>query len=239
MPNDVFEFKKFRIKQSKCAMKVGTDAVLLGSWVSVEGCKRVLDIGTGTGIIALMLAQKASVNITALEIDQASFEQATDNVDESSYKGQIIVINKAFQDYWTTDKEKFDLIVSNPPYFIDSLKSNDTTRSTARHADVLPFNELIEGVTAILSPKGKLCLILPKKEAEYFCKLAEQKNLYLSKLLRVRNSPDKEEDKRHIMQFSFGKHHFTEEILYIRTSSNPQQYSPEYKQLTMDYYVHF
>ena len=239
MPNDVFEFKKFRIKQNKCAMKVGTDAVLLGSWVSVEGCKRVLDIGTGTGIIALMLAQKTSAHITALEIDQASFEQASDNVNESNYKGQISVINKAFQDYWIADKEKFDLIVSNPPYFIDSLKSNDTNRSTARHADVLPFNELIEGVNGILSPTGKLCLILPKKEAEYFCKLAEQKNLYLSKLLRVRNSPDKEEDKRHIMQFSFGKHHFTEEILYIRTTSIPQEYSPEYKHLTMDYYMHF
>jgi tRNA1Val (adenine37-N6)-methyltransferase len=212
---------------------------LLGSWVSVEGCKRILDVGTGTGIIALMLAQKTKAPIIALEIDQASFEQARDNVAESVFKGQISVINKAFQQYWPGCTEKFNLIVSNPPYFIDSLKSNDTTRSTARHADALPFNELIEGVTEILSPTGKLCLILPKKEAEYFCKLAEQKNLYLSKLLRVRNSPDKEEDKRHIMQLGFGKHHFTEEILYIRTSSNPQEYSPEYKQLTTDYYVHF
>lgn len=239
MSNDVFEFKKFSIKQNKCAMKVGTDAVLLGSWVSVDRCKNVLDIGTGTGIIALMLAQKTQSHITALEIDQASFEQATDNVLQSTYKHQVNVVNKPFQVYWKSAPEKFDLIVSNPPYFVDSLKSNDTTRSTARHADVLPFNELIEGVHEILSPNGKFCLILPKKEAESFCKLAEQKNLYLSKLLRVRNSPDKEEDKRHIMQFSFGKHHFTEEILYIRTSSNPQEYSPEYKQLTMDYYVHF
>ncbi len=238
MSNDVFEFKKFRIKQNKSAMKVGTDAVLLGSWVSVGGCDRILDIGTGTGIIALMLAQKTTAYITALEIDQASFEQATENAGQSVYKNQINVVNKAFQDYWKNNKKKFDLIVSNPPYFVDSLKSNDTTRSTARHADVLPFNELIEGVNGILSPGGKFCVILPKKEAESFCKLAEQKNLYLSKLLRVRNSPDKEEDKRHIMQFEFGKHHFTEDILYIRTT-DPQEYSPEYKQLTMDYYVHF
>lgn len=238
MSNDVFEFKKFSIKQNKCAMKVGTDAVLLGSWVDVNGCKRVLDIGTGTGIIALMLAQKTPAHITALEIDRSSFEQATENVNQSVYSKQIEVVNKAFQSYWKDHKEKFDLIVSNPPYFIDSLKSNDTTRSTARHADVLPFNELAEGVHEILSPSGKFYLILPKKEAEYFCKLAEQKNLYLSKLLRVRNSPDKEEDKRHIMQFSFGRHHFTEDILYIRTG-NPQEYSPEYKQLTMEYYMHF
>lgn len=238
MPNDVFEFKKFSIKQNKCAMKVGTDAVLLGSWVGVDDCKSVLDIGTGTGIIALMLAQKTNAQITALEIDRSSFEQATDNVKQSSYSKQIEVVNEAFQNYWKHHKSKFDLIVSNPPYFVDSLKSNDSTRSTARHADVLPFNELAEGVHKILSHKGKFCLILPKKEAEYFCKLAEQKNLYLSKLLRVRNSPDKEEDKRHIMQFEFGKHHFTEEILYIRTN-NPQEYSTEYKQLTKDYYMHF
>jgi len=211
---------------------------LLGSWVSVAGCKRVLDIGTGTGMIALMLAQKTPAYITALEIDHASFEQATENVSGSSYKNQINVVNKAFQEYWRASKEKFDLIVSNPPYFVDSLKSNDTTRSTARHADALPFNELIEGVNGILSEGGKFCVILPKKEAEFFCKLAEQKNLYLSKLLRVRNSPDKEEDKRHIMQFEFGKHHFTEDILHIRTG-HPLEYSPEYKQLTMDYYMHF
>lgn len=97
MSNDVFEFKKFTIRQSKCAMKVGTDGVLLGSWVSVAGCKRVLDIGTGTGMIALMLAQKTPAYITALEIDHASFEQATENVSGSSYKNQINVVNKAFQ----------------------------------------------------------------------------------------------------------------------------------------------
>ena len=238
MANNWFEFKQFRIVQERSAMKVGTDGVLLGSWVDVGSCSCVLDIGTGTGMIALMLAQKTPAHITALEIDQASFEQATENVNESTYKNQIKVVNTAFQQYWKESKEKFDLIVSNPPYFVDSLKSNDTTRSTARHADVLPFNELIEGVNALLSEGGKFCVILPKKEAEFFCKLAEQKNLYLSKLLRIRNSPDKEEDKRHIMQFEFGKHHFTESSLYIRTG-HPLEYSPEYKQLTKDYYMHF
>jgi tRNA1Val (adenine37-N6)-methyltransferase len=238
MSNDVFEFKKFSIRQNRCAMKVGTDGVLLGSWVNVEGCKRVLDIGTGTGLIALMLAQKTNADITALEIDKASFEQALENVSESSYSKRISVVNKSFQDYWKDTKEKFDLIVSNPPYFIDSLKSNDTNRSIARHADVLPFSELVEGVQSLLLEGGKFCVILPKKEAEFFLKLAEQKNLYLSKLLRIRNSPDKEEDKRYIMQFEFGKHHFTESSLFIRTGQ-PLEYSPEYKQLTKEYYIHF
>ena len=238
MSNDAFEFKKFIIKQNKCAMKVGTDAVLLGSWVTVNGSKRILDIGTGTGIIALMLAQKTNSFITALEIDDPSCEQAKENVSESSFHNQIHVVNQSFQNYWKQNHEKFDLVVSNPPFFIDSLKSNDTPRSTARHADVLPFADLIEGVKEILLPTGKFCLILPKKEAEYFRKLAEQKGFHLTQLLRVKSSPDKEEDKRHIMQFEFGKGNYTEEILCIRTT-NPQEYSPEYKHLTKDYYLGF
>lgn len=238
MPNDVFEFKQFRIKQSKCAMKVGTDAVLLGSWVNEFNCKRILDIGTGTGIIALMLAQKTNAQIQALEIDEPSFEQAQDNVNESSFKERITLINQSFQSFWKSEKEKFDLIVTNPPYFIDSLKSNDSNRSTARHADVLPFKDLIEGIKILLEENGKLCLILPKKEAEYFKKLAENEGFYLTKLLRVRNSPDKEEDKRHMMQFEFVPATYTESILYIRTTQ-PQEYSEDYKKLTKEYYVNF
>jgi len=238
MPNDVFEFKKFSIKQSKCAMKVGTDAVVLGAWVNDINCKRVLDIGTGTGVIALMLAQKTNASIFALEIDKSSFEQAVDNVEESIFKGRISLINQSFQNYWREVNEKFDLIVTNPPYFIDSLKSVDINRSTARHADVLPFSELIEGVKALLTASGKLCLILPKKEAEYFRKLAEQSGFYLTRLLRVRNSPDKEEDKRHVMQFEFNSTGYFESVLYIRTSS-PPVYSLDYKNLTKDYYLNF
>lgn len=238
MPNDVFEFKKFSIKQSKCAMKVGTDAVLLGSWVNDDKSKRVLDIGTGTGIIALMLAQKTNAHIFALEIDNPSFEQAVDNVNESVFKDRITLINESFQNYSKAVSEKFDLIVTNPPYFIDSLKSNDSNRSTARHADVLPFKDLIEGIKSILSEWGKLCLILPKREAEYFKKLAEHEGFHLTKLLRVRNSPDKEDDKRHIMQFEFKANTYSESILYIRTNK-PQEYSEDYKYLTKDYYINF
>lgn len=239
MPNDVFEFKKFIIKQDKCAMKVGTDAVLLGSWVKGDHCKRILDIGTGTGIIALMLAQKINAKIIALEIDSTSYEQARQNIDESAFLTQIIVLNQSFQVYWKQYKdEKFDLIVTNPPYFVDSLKSNDSNRSIARHADVLPFPELIEGVKNILSPNGRFCLILPKKEAEIFRKLAEQNGLHLNKMLRVRSTPDKTDDKRHIMEFEFTKREYTEDVLYIRTE-DPTEYSASYKHLTKDYYLNF
>ena len=238
MSNDAFEFKKFIIKQNKCAMKVGTDAVLLGSWVTTDNCQRILDIGTGTGVIALMLAQKTTAAITALEIDEATYEQAKENVSESTFHRQIKVVHQSFQEFWKQNKEKYDLIISNPPFFIDSLKSTDAPRSTARHADVLPFADLIEGAKELLLAQGKFCLILPKKEAEYFKKLAEQKGFYLTKLLRVRPSHDKEEDKRHIMQFELHDNSYSEETLYIRTA-DPQEYSPEYKLLTKDYYMGF
>lgn len=238
MPNDVFEFKRFSIKQDKCAMKVGTDAVLLGSWVPTDLYLRALDIGTGTGVIALMLAQKTDAKITALEIDANSFQQAKDNVLQSVFKGKIEVVRNSFQDFWKEENGKFDLIVSNPPYFIDSLKSNDANRSTARHADVLPFNELVDGVKEIMAPSGIFCLILPKKEAEYFRKLAEQKGFHLTRLMRVRNSPDKEDDKRHLMQFEFTNKKLNETVFYIRTN-NPAEYSEEYKSLTKDYYLNF
>lgn len=238
MPNDVFEFKRFSIKQDKCAMKVGTDAVLLGSWAPPDHFNTILDIGTGTGVIALMLAQKSNAVVTALEIDSSSFEQASENVANSSFKDQVKVIRNSFQDFWKQESSKFDLIVTNPPYFIDSLKSNDTNRSTARHADVLPFNELVDGVKELLPLTGVFCLILPKKEAEIFRKLAEQKGFYLTRLMRVRNGPDKEEDKRHLMQFELTPKHLQERVFYIRTN-NPLEYSEEYKQLTKDYYMNF
>ncbi len=238
MPNDVFEFKRFSIKQDKCAMKVGTDAVLLGSWVNPDHFTSILDIGTGTGVIALMLAQKSNANITALEIDANSFVQAGENVANSSFKDQIKVIRNSFQDFWKQESAKFDLVVTNPPYFIDSLKSNDTNRSTARHADVLPFSELVDGVKELLSANGVFCLILPKKEAEIFRKMAEQKGFFLTRLMRVRNSPDKEDDKRHLMQFELAPKDIGERVFYIRTT-DPQAYSDEYKQLTKDYYMNF
>ncbi|MGZ3899523.1 MAG: tRNA1(Val) (adenine(37)-N6)-methyltransferase, partial [Bacteroidia bacterium] len=185
MSNGSFAFKQFTIKQDKCAMKVGTDAVLLGAWIIPNGSKKILDIGTGTGIIALMLAQKSSAQIVAIDIDKDSTEQAKLNVAESNFRN-IEVQNVSLQVMAKTSDQKFNLIVTNPPYFIDSLKSNDGNRTIARHADLLPFEDLITGVKKLLDDKGKFCLILPKNEAAIFREMAQQKGLYLSKLLRVR-----------------------------------------------------
>ena len=238
MSNTTFAFKQFVIQQDKCAMKVGTDAVLLGAWVTPNGSSRILDIGTGTGVIALMLAQKSDAEIFAIDFEKNAFDQAKINVEESIFKNKISVQHQLFQEFVKSCDKKFDLIVTNPPYFVDSFKNSDSDRSHARHADVLPYLDLIEGTKMILSEKGKFCLILPKKEAEAFRELAEQKGFHLSKLLRIRTRLDKDEEKRHLMQFEFMPSEFSESTLVLEKDER-HSYTEEYKELTKDYYIHF
>jgi tRNA1Val (adenine37-N6)-methyltransferase len=238
MPNSAFAFKQFNVKQDKCAMKVGTDAVLLGSWIQPNGSTHILDIGTGTGVIALMLAQKTNASIVGIDIDVSATQQAQENVDESKFKNSITLFNTSFQDYVKTTALKFQLIVSNPPFFEQSLKSSDEKRSNARHADVLPFDDLLDGVIKLLDAKGKFCLILPTLEAEKFRNMAQKKGLYLSKLLRVKSRVDKDTDKRHLMQFEFTPTEFSEETIAIEEDER-HRYTQAYKELTKAYYINF
>lgn len=238
MPGTSFAFKQFTIHQDRCAMKVGTDAVLLGAWIVPNGSKTILDIGTGTGVIAMMLAQKTEAHIDAIDIDVDAVNQAAQNISESKFADKIHVSRNSFQDYVKSTGKTFNLIVSNPPYFEQCLKSSDEQRSQARHAYSLPFEELIDGVSKILDPKGKFCLILPKPEAERFRLLAEKKGLYLSKLLRVKSRADKDTDKRHLMQFEFIPTEFSEKTLVIEKGER-HDYTEEYKEFTKDYYVNF
>ena len=238
MPNTSFAFKQFIIKQDMCAMKVGTDAVLLGAWVFPNGSKQILDIGTGTGVVALMLAQKTEAHIDAIDIDKNAFNQASQNVLESKFSNQISIIHSSLQDYAKVADKKYNLIVTNPPYFEQSLKSSDEQRSFARHADVLPFEELIDGVIKLLDPKGKFCLILPTLEAEKFRDLTQKRGLFLSKLLRVKSKVNKDTDKRHLMQFEFTPTEFSEKTIAIELDER-HQYTDDYKLLTKDYYLNF
>jgi len=211
---------------------------LLGAWIIPNGSKNILDIGTGTGVISLMLAQKSSANILAVEIDKESTEQAKLNVSQSNYFSQIQVENVSIQDLAQKSEKKFDLIVTNPPYFIDSYKSIESNRTIARHSDSLPFEELIDSVKKLLDIKGKFCLILPKNEAGIFRKMAEIKGLYLSKLLRIRTKPDKESEKRHLMQFEFKETEFSESTLVLEENES-RNYTQAYKEFTKDYYLNF
>lgn len=238
MSNDTFEFKKFKIKHDRCAMRVGTDAVLLGAWVVPNGSKSILDIGTGSGVIAMMLAQKSTAKILAVDIDKESTEQALENVQNSVFAGQVEIVNTSFQKFAETSNDKFDLIVTNPPYFIDSLKNSSDSKATARHNDSLSYSDLLVGVKRLLTEKGKFCLILPTKEAAIFRELAKAKGLYLSKLLRIRTRMEKDTEKRHLMQFEFKESEFSESTLVIEADSH-RNYTDQYKEFTKDYYINF
>lgn len=237
MPHSSFAFKQFTINQDKCAMKVGTDAVLLGAWVNASQSTTILDIGTGTGVIAIMLAQKSNGHIDAIDIDVKAYEQALENVKACPWHDRIAVHHKAFQKFAPVPNKKYDLIVSNPPYFIDSTKTPEEARTFARHTDMLGFEELLAGTLNLLSSEGAFYLILPSKEGEIFRDIAEEKELYLTKLLRVRPKLDKQ-DKRYLMKFEKKRKSFSESLITIEHEEH-HSYTDEYKELTKDYYLAF
>ncbi len=167
-----FKFKQFAVEQDDVAMKVGTDGVLLGAWADCEGAKNILDIGTGTGVIALQMAQRNSeAQVQAVEIDEAAARRARANFDNSPWAERLEVAQSAVQEFEPT--EKFDLIVSNPPYFVDSLLPPDAKRSTARHTHDLTFEELDNAVAQLLANNGKFALILPVTEFEKYLTLTQ------------------------------------------------------------------
>jgi tRNA1Val (adenine37-N6)-methyltransferase len=237
MSSQEFVFKQFTILQDKCAMKVGTDAVLLGSWVTTAGAKKILDIGTGTGIIALMLAQKSAANVDAIDIDNKAFEQASQNAENSKWKDRIHIYHTSLQQFSQEHKQEYDLIVSNPPYFIDSSKALEEARTNARHTDQLPFYDLLNGVLALLNPTGKFYVILPTKESQFFREMAEKQNLFLRKLTRVITRTDKPE-KRVLMKFKFAPGKLEEDSIVIEKDGR-HIYTDEYIELTKDYYLGF
>jgi tRNA1Val (adenine37-N6)-methyltransferase len=237
MANQEFVFKQFKILQDKCAMKVGTDAVLLGSWVNTANANSILDIGTGTGIIALMLAQKSNAIIDAIDIDNNAIEQAKENVAACKWREHIHVHHISLQQFSLESDKKFDLIVSNPPYFIDSSKAFEESRTNARHTDQLPYNDLLKGVLNLLNPNGRFYVILPTKESEQFRDLAEENKLFLTKLTRVITRADKPE-KRWLMRFEFVRKSFSEDSIIIEKDER-HSYTDEYKELTKDYYLGF
>lgn len=238
MANESFCFKQFSVKHDKCAMKVGTDAVLLGAWALTDNSEKILDIGTGTGVIALMLAQKCTATIDAIDIDESACNQAKENIHNSKWENRISVHHTSLQKFSENNPVKYDLIISNPPYFIDSSKANDVERTNARHADMLPHEELLNGVLKLISDKGKFHVILPLKEGELLRDMAEEKKLYLSKLTRVRTRADKSTEKRCLMQFELTRKTFAEDLLTIELDER-HNYTEEYKALTKDYYLAF
>lgn len=179
MANSYFQFKQFVVYHDRCAMKVGTDAVLLGSWLRLDGAKRLLDIGCGSGVIALMAAQRCKGEILGVEIDCDAAAQALENMSNSPWSNRLSVMCTDIRSFYS--EEKFDVIFSNPPYFINSLKSPVEKRTLARHTDGLTFDELMSAVSSLLSPDGEFSLIVPMNLVSAIKAAAISHLLYLSR----------------------------------------------------------
>ncbi len=236
MDSSPFRFKQFVVHQDKCAMKISTDAVLLGAWVKAGHAKKILDIGTGTGVIALMLAQKSVALIDAIEIDSESCTQARHNFGNSPWKGRLRVIHGYLQEYKKNSPIKYDLIVSNPPYFDDAYLASVETRNIAKHNETLSFDDIISGVNALLSEGGRFCVILPSMESGVFRSKAIQEGLYCSRIARVKTKTEKQE-KRILMEFCNALSACVQEEFSIHDES--LQYTKEFIELTKDYYLAF
>ena len=234
-----FQFKEFSVNQDKTAMKIGTDAVLLGAWCSVGHYPdTVLDVGSGTGVIALQLAQRIdAMTIDAVELDENAYEQTVENFEQSDWGDRLFCYNASFQEFsdeLAEDEEVYDLIISNPPFYTDDFQSDDIARNKARFETSLPFNELLAGVAKIISEEGVFAVVLPFKEEESFVELANQNNLNLNRVCRVKGNPESEV-KRSLMEFSLEDKSLLEEELTIEISRH--NYTPEYIELTKDFYL--
>jgi tRNA1Val (adenine37-N6)-methyltransferase len=236
MANSYFQFKQFRVEQDRCAMKISTDAVLLGALAKQDGPAEILDIGTGTGVIALMLAQRFPfANIKALEIDEAAAGQASQNFNTSPWKDRLELRHQSFQNF-TREDHHFDLIVSNPPYFSDHLKARDSKRNIALHTDTLNFSELAIGVSKLLKTNGQFWLILPIRQFEDFEKLAVQVGLFPREISYIRDTPQKQ-IIRIVASFSFEE--VTVQKTYIDLKNMNGSYSDSYSTLLRDFLLIF
>ena len=232
----MFEFKQFSIQQDRCAMKIGTDGVLLGAWVSLEkNPQSILDIGAGTGILSLQLAQRCQAEtLEAIEIDEDAFEQCVGNFENSPWGDRLFCFHASAQEYAAEMEEEYDLIISNPPFYSDEYKSGDNKRNTARFTDTLPFRDLAIFAYQFLSEKGIFALILPRKEEENFIALALEVGLFPKRICRVKGNPTSEV-KRSLMEFIFEKSEIIEEELTIEISRHV--YTEAYKNLVKDFYL--
>lgn len=253
--NQSFKFKKFTINQDKCAMKVCTDACILGAYVNVENAERILDIGTGTGLLSLMVAQRVDTKIDAIEIDEDAYNQAIENVKNSPFSNQVSVYHSSIQEFTATssqpfsfeqkgdrhydwDEVKYPLIISNPPFYQNSLQSPDNQTNKALHNTELSFDELTDCVAKLLCKKGRFVVLLPYFETLEFVKIAQNKGLFLQHQLNIRHDENKP-FFRTISTFGFEKQDVVEIAELKIWEENGKVYDQKFRELLKDYYLIF
>lgn len=234
-----FHFKQFSIQQDRCIMKVGTDGVLLGAWANVSKAEKVLDIGSGTGLISLMIAQRnPNCRIHAVDIDENSAIQSRENMIHSPWADRIEVFHKSIQEFAKIRLDLYDLIVSNPPFFINSTLGPDTSRNLARHALDLTQTEILKTATTLLKKEGTLSLILPQREGREFIGEAISFGFYCNHITEVYPRHNKPIE-RMLMSFSRQASATHIDSLVIHGGEEPNDYSLEYKELTREFYKNF
>ena len=231
-----FLFKSFKINQDKCAMKIGTDAVLLGAWTSInKNPFSILDIGAGTGILSLMLAQRSHAElIDAVEIDDSAYEQCVENFEQSPWSDRLFCYHASLKEFVNEIEDKYDLIICNPPFYSEDYKTKSNQRDLARFQDAMPFKQLLESVSILLSENGIFSVVIPFKEEKNFTELASNFKLFPSNILHIKGNPNSE-IKRSLMEFSFQNSDTTTSELIIETKRH--EYTEDYIDLTKDFYL--
>jgi tRNA1Val (adenine37-N6)-methyltransferase len=233
---ETFRFKQFSINQDKAAMKIGTDGVLLGAWVNISNnVNSILDIGTGTGLIALQLAQRSDAEaIDAIEIESQAFEQAVENFEQSDWGDRLYCYHSSLEEFASEIDDTYDLIVSNPPFYEDDFETENTARNKARFTSSLSFESLIKGASKLLSENGVFAVIIPFKEEQNFIVLAHKNNLFLNRVCHVKGTATSD-FKRSLLEFSFQKKEPIKEELVLEISRH--NYTEAYKNLVNDFYL--
>ncbi len=231
-----FKFKEFSVSQDKCAMKIGTDGVLLGAWTALKNNPfSVLDIGAGTGVLSLMLAQRSNAqNIEALEIDTDAYEQCSENFENSPWADRLFCYHASLLEFVEEIEDTYDLIICNPPFYSEDYKTDNSARDLARFNDAMPFEHLIYAIANLLSKEGLFSVVIPYKEETDFVDLASKSGLFPNRMLRVKGNPDSE-IKRSLLEFSFQKSEIEISELIIETARH--QYTEDYINLTKDFYL--
>lgn len=230
-----FKFKEFSVSQDKCAMKIGTDGVLLGAWVTLENEFSILDIGSGSGLISLMMAQRSNAElIDAVEIDGPAFEQSVANFESSNWSDRLFCYHASLQEFADEIDDTYELIISNPPFFTENYKTEDKQRNMARFSDALPFTHLFSAVAKLLDKNGTFALVVPYKEEKHILETASSFQLFPKRVCRVRGT-DESPIKRSLLELTFTETTPTFETLTIEIERHV--YTPEYTKLVADFYL--
>lgn len=229
-----FHFKAFSLHHHRSTMKVGTDAVLLGIWTDLTSVKSALDVGTGCGILSLLLACRTSLSVDAVEMDADSFEEAKQNFLESPYSDCLQIFHADFNDFVPPEGKRYDLIISNPPFFVNDLQSKNPKKSMARHTQSLTYERLLTGSLELLNPEGKISVVLPYRESRLFLSLAKSAGFFVEKQMLIFPMLGKEPNRINIL---LGRQPVEEQTEKFMIRDENGKFTSQYVDFVKDYYV--